>query len=66
MMGVSVPDQHPSQWQIQDFPEVGAPTLRGWVGKEKYYFGKFSQKLYEIKRIWTPGGAPPSRSAKPS
>ena len=35
------------QWRIQDFPEEGAPT---------YDFAKFSQKLHEIERIWTPGG----------
>ena len=36
------------QWRIQDFPEEGAPT---------YDFAKFSQKLHEIERIWTRGGA---------
>ena len=35
------------QWRIQDFPEEGAPT---------YDFAKFSQKLHEIERIWTPRG----------
>ena len=39
---------HLNQWRIQDFSEVGAPT---------YDFAKFSQKLHEIERIWTPGGA---------
>ena len=38
------------QWRIQDFPEVGAPTLRG---APTYDFAKFSQKLHEIERIWT-------------
>ena len=36
------------QWQIQDFPEVGAPTLRG---SPTYDFAKVSQKLHEIERI---------------
>ena len=38
------------QWRIQDFPEVGGPTLRG---APTYDFAKFSQKLHEIQRIWT-------------
>ena len=42
-----------NQWRIQDFPEEGAPTLRG---APTYDFAKFSQKLHEIERIWTPGG----------
>ena len=33
---------------IQDFPELGAQT---------YDFVKFSRKLHEIERIWTPRGA---------
>ena len=41
------------QWQIQDFPEEGAPTPQG---VPTYKFAKFSQKLHEIERIWTPGG----------
>ena len=41
------------QRQIQDFPEVGAPTLRG--GAPTYDFAKFSQKLHGIERIWTRG-----------
>ena len=36
------------QWRIQDFPEVGAPT----VGGATYNFAKFSQKLHEIERNW--------------
>ena len=52
------------QWRIQDFPEGGAWTLQG--GREH---AKFSRKLHEIERIWTPGGGvrpsrpPPPRSA---
>ena len=51
--------EYPFQWWIQDFPEVGVPT---------YDFGKISQKLKEIERIWTGGHAsleptpPPLRS----
>ena len=46
------------QWRIQDFSEVGAPTLQG-------RFCQNFQKLHEIERIWTPGGRPsrPLRSA---
>ena len=52
-----------TQWRIQDFPEGGAWTLQG--GREH---AKFSRKLHEIERIWTPrGGAcvphAPPRSA---
>ena len=36
------------QWQIQDFPERGAPTII------------FFRKLHENERIWTPGGIPGS------
>ena len=45
-----------SQWRIQDFLEEGAPTPQG---APTYDFAKFSQKLHEIERIWTPGGARP-------
>ena len=45
-------NQSQKQWRIQDFPEVGAPTLGGAT----YDFAKFSQKLHEIERIWTRGG----------
>ena len=55
-----------SQWRIQDFPEGGAWTLQG--GREH---AKFSRKLHEIERIWTPRGGrasltPPPRSANVS
>ena len=36
------------QWRIQDFPEVGAPTLQG---APTYDFAKFPQKPHEIERI---------------
>ena len=42
------------QWRIQDFSEEGAPTPRG---APTYDFAKFAQKLHEIERIWTGGGA---------
>ena len=42
------------QWRIQDLAEEGAPTPGG---APTYDFAKFSQKLHEIERIWTPGGA---------
>ena len=45
------------QWRIQDFPEEGAPTPRG--GAPTYEFAKFSQKLHEIERIWTPNPSRP-------
>ena len=41
---------HP-QWWVQDFPEEGAPTLRG---APTYDFAKISQKLHEIERIGPP------------
>ena len=44
-------DGHKDQWRIQDFPEVGAPTIQR---TPTYNLAKFSQKLYEIGRIWTP------------
>ena len=39
------------QWRIQDFPEGGREPSRG--GREH---AKFSRKLHEIERIWTPRG----------
>ena len=42
------------QWRIQDFPEVGRQLPRG---APTYHFAKFSQKLHEIERIWTPGAS---------
>ena len=46
------------QWQIKDFPEEGVPTLQG---APTYDFAKFSQKLHEIERIWTPRGGRASK-----
>ena len=43
---------HHTQWQIQDFPEVGRQPS-GEV--PTYDFTKFSQKLDEIESIWTRG-----------
>ena len=52
------------QWRIKDFPKVGAPTLWG-RGAPTYNFAKSSQKLYEIERIWTPGGRVPRAPLDP-
>ena len=41
------------QWRIQDFPEVGAPTIQG---VPTYNFAKYSQELHEIERIWIAKG----------
>ena len=46
--------RHPRLVADPGFPEEGAPTLQG---APTYDFAKFSQKLHEIERIWTPGGA---------
>ena len=43
------------QRRIEDFPEEGRQLSRG---APTYDFAKFSQKLHEIERIWTPGGRP--------
>ena len=43
-----------TQWRIQDFPEEGAPTLRG--GGATHDFAKISRKLHEIERIGCSGG----------
>ena len=49
-----------TQWRIQDFPEVGAPTLHG---VPTYDFAKFSQKncmkLKEFGPRGCEGRAPP-------
>ena len=42
------------QWRIQDFPEVGAPTLRG--GAPTYDFANFSQKCMKLKEFGPPWG----------
>ena len=44
------------QWRIQDFPERGAPTLKGAL---TYYLPNFSQKLHENEEILAGGGAHP-------
>ena len=44
----------PYQWRIQDFPEVGTPTLEG----DNILFWQISQKLHDIERIWTRRGVP--------
>ena len=45
------------QWRIQYFLEEGYQLFGG--GVPTYDFGKISQKLHEIERIWTGGGARP-------
>ena len=37
------------------FPRGGGANSRGG-GAPTYDFAKYSQKLHEIERIWTPGG----------
>ena len=46
------------QWRIQDFPEVGPPTLQG---VPRIILPSFPKILNNIERIWTRGGARPSR-----
>ena len=46
-------DKQTNQWRIQDFPEVGAPTLGV---APTYDFAKNYPKLHEIERIWAGGG----------
>ena len=53
---------HKQQWRIQDSPEEGAPTPKGGVNIR--FCQKFL-KLYEIKRIWTPGGGGGASLASP-
>ena len=43
-----------NQWRIQDFAQVGRQPSNG---APTYDFAKYSQKLHEIERIWTPGRA---------
>ena len=47
-----------SKWQIQDFPEEGAPTPRGGQHTILPYFPKNCMKL---KEFGPPGGVSPSR-----
>ena len=47
---------HIYQWRIQNFPQVGAPTLHGGGEAPMYDFTKISQKLHIIEKIWTGGG----------
>ena len=41
------------QWWIQDFPEVGAPTVRG---APTCGFAIFSQKFMKLKEFGPEGG----------
>ena len=48
------------QRRIQGFPTKGTPTPE--VDAKSYYLAIFSQKMHEIKKIWTPRwGARPWR-----
>ena len=53
--------EHLTQYSVADpgFPRGGGANSPG--GAPTYDFAKFSQKLHEIERIWTPrgGGARP-------
>ena len=42
------------QWRIQDFPEEGAPTLRG--GRQDTILLKFPENCMKLKKIRPPGG----------
>ena len=57
-LAAKILEYHRFQWRIQDFPEGGAPTLRG---APTYYLPNFSGKLHENEEIlaekW--GRAPP-------
>ena len=50
------------QWWIQDFPEVGAPTLQG---ASTYNYAKFSQNCMKLKEFG-PGGRPKFYYVDPS
>ena len=45
------------------FPRGGGANSQG--GAPTYEFAKFSQKLHEIERIWTPGGGGGASLAPP-
>ena len=62
MLLLQYPKEISKQWRIQDFPEVGTPTLQG---TPTYDFAKFSQKLHKIERIWTPRVASPAPPLDP-
>ena len=40
------------KWRIQDFPEVGAPTLGG---AQTYNFAKFPKNCMKLKEFGPPG-----------
>ena len=48
---------------ISGFPRGGGANSRG--GAPTYDFAKFSRKLHEIERIWTPGGHVVVKSVPP-
>ena len=43
------------QWRIQDFPEEGAPTLRG--GRQHTILPNFPKNCMKLKEFGPPGGA---------
>ena len=44
-----------TQWRIQDFPEVGAPTLRGG-GRQHTNLSKFPKNCMKLKEFGPGGG----------
>ena len=55
-------EAHVRQWRIQDFPEVGAPTLGGAC--QHTILPNLTKYCMKIERIWTPReGGVPLRSA---
>ena len=46
------------------FPRGGGANSRGRGGEPTYDFAKFSKKLHEIERIWTPVGGGGGRASK--
>ena len=45
------------QWRIQDFPEVGEPTLQG--GRQHTILPNFPKNCMKLKEFGPPGGARP-------
>ena len=44
------------QWRIQDFPEEGAPTLRGGGGRQHTILPNFPKNCMKLKEFEPPGG----------
>ena len=49
-------ESNTNQWRIQDFPEEGAPTLRGGGGRRDTILLKFPENCMKLKKIRPPGG----------